>query len=72
MTYTELVKMKYVGGVSTYELVSRFPSDVGRVSEIALLEVPDQTLKEIILEEDFLLRVISLKRKFSRFLKSKK
>jgi len=50
--------------MSTYELVSKYPKDIRRVSELALMEVPDKTLKEVLEERKTLERVMKLKRRF--------
>lgn len=63
-----LFDLKFREGLSTCELAKKFPGDIGRVSEIALLEVPENTLKEIVKEERELKRLLKLKKRFSRFL----
>ena len=68
MTYQRLFYLKYKKGISTCELIERFPQEAYRVSEVALLDVPDATLKEIIREEKALSRLMRLKKKYSRFL----
>lgn len=68
MTYEMLFDLKFREGLSTFELVKRFPHEISRVSEIALLEVPEKTLKQIVKEEKELKRLLRLKRRFSRFL----
>lgn len=64
MTYDQLFQLKFREGISTYELVKRYPADIQRVSEMALLEVPEETLKEIVKEEKILSRLKRLKRRF--------
>lgn len=64
MTYKQLINLKYGAGVTTHELMRRFPTEVERVSEIALLDVPENTLREIIQEETTYNRLIKLKRQF--------
>lgn len=63
MTYRELFNLKFKKGFSTYELVRRYPEEIHRVSEIALLDVPEQTLRKILREEKIFNRLIRLKRK---------
>ena len=70
MTYQELFYLKFKRGISTYELVKRFPGETIRVSEVALLDVPETTLKEILQEEKTFNRLMKLKKKFSKFLAS--
>ena len=64
MTYQEIFDLKYNQGFSTYELVKRFPEEVERISEVALLEIPENTLREVILEAKMLDRLITLKKKY--------
>lgn len=64
MTYQKLFYLKFKKGVSTYELVRRYPDEIERVSEVALLDLPDSTLREIIREEKALRRLMRLKKRF--------
>jgi|GEM_PF-1860286 len=64
--YEKLFDLKYRQGISTYELAHRFPEHVDRVNEVALLDIPENTLKEILSEKRVLERLISLKKKFKR------
>jgi hypothetical protein len=64
MTYNKLFQLKFREGISTYELVRRFPKDIQRVSEMAMLEVPDETLQEVVKEEKMLSRLKRLKKRF--------
>ncbi len=66
MTYQELFDLKFKKGLSTYESVRRYPEEIERVNEVALLDVPEATLREIIREEKILTRLMRLKRKFLR------
>ena len=68
MTYQRLIYLKHQMGMSTYELFQRYPSDIDRVSKVALLDVPDETLKEVVVEEKDLLHLMKLKQRFSKFL----
>jgi len=65
MTYEKLFDLKFKKGLSTYELIRKFPESVTQVSEIALLEVPKETLQEIIKEEKDFNRIMRLKQMFS-------
>lgn len=62
MTYRALIHLKYEVGLPTHELMSRFPHQVQRISEVALLDLPEDTLREIVREEEILSRLIDLKR----------
>ena len=64
MTYQELCYLKFKKGISTYELVKRYPDEIKRVNEVALLDVPESTMREIIHEEKILTRLMRLKKKF--------
>ena len=68
MTYQKLFYLKFKKGLSTYELVQQFPGDIRRVTEVALLDIPEQTLREIISEDKTFIRLIRLKKKFQAFL----
>ena len=63
MTYEKLFDLKYRKRLSTYELVCRFPKEVKRVSEVALLEVPESTLREVLHEKKSFQRLMELKKK---------
>ena len=64
INYQTLINLKFREGISTYELVRKFPEEINRVSEIALLDVPEGVLREILKEEKLYARVMRLKRKF--------
>lgn len=64
MTYREIFDLKYNKGLSTYELVRRFPHEIERVSEVALLDIPESTLKDVLPEQKVLKRVKDLRKKF--------
>ena len=67
MTYERLFYLKYKKGLTTYELIRRFPEDAERVSEVALMDVPEPTLREIMWEKKAYERLMLLKKRFSRF-----
>ncbi len=62
--YQTLCDLKFKKGISTYELVRKYPDQIGRVSEVALLDVPERVLREIVKEEKLYDRLMRLKRKF--------
>lgn len=68
MTYEKLFYLKYKKGYSTCDLAKRYPDQIDRVNEVALLDIPEKTLRQVLKEEASLRRVIRLKRKFSRLL----
>ena len=64
MTYKRLFYLKYQKGLSTYDLVQQFPAEIDRVSEVALLDVPEGILREIVREEETFERLMRLKRRY--------
>jgi hypothetical protein len=68
MTYKQLFYLKFKKGLTTYELVNQFPSDIDRVSEVALLDVPEEVLREILREEEAFQRLMRLKKRYSKLL----
>ena len=66
--YEKLFDLKYRQGVPTYELVHRFPEHIHRVNEVALLDIPENTLREVVQEKKIFDRLISLKKQFQRFI----
>jgi hypothetical protein len=68
MTYEKLFELKYKKRLSTYELLRRFPDATEQVADVALMDVPEPTLKEIMVEEKEYHRLMRLKKRFSSFL----
>jgi len=62
--YEKLFDLKYRQGVPTYELAHRFPEHIDRVNEVALMDIPESILKELVSEKRILERLISLKKQF--------
>lgn len=60
--YETLFDLKYRQGVPTHELVHRFPEHIDRVNEVALLDIPENTLREVVPEKETLERLITLKK----------
>lgn len=71
MSYQRLFYLKYKKGISTYELIRRFPEEIDRVSEVAMLDIPEETLREIVLEERAFDHLMKLKKRLSLFLNQK-
>jgi hypothetical protein len=67
--YEELIDLKYRQGVSTIKLIKRFPRHRRHVNEIALLGVPEKTLRKVVHEKKLLSRLMDIKKRF--LLKSK-
>ncbi|MFA7000762.1 MAG: hypothetical protein WC352_01265 [Candidatus Omnitrophota bacterium] len=68
MDYEKIFYLKYRKRLSTYELLQRFPEALQQVADVALMEVPETTLREIMEEEGEYLRLKRLKQRFSDFL----
>ena len=68
MTYQKLVDLKYRKGLTTHDLVRRFPANLHQISEVALMDIPDHVLREVVKEEEALARLIWLKKRYSKFL----
>ena len=68
MNYEKLFDLKFKKRLSTYELLRRFPNAMGQVADVALMDVPEPTLKEIVVEEKDFERLMKLKQRFSSFL----
>ncbi len=67
-SYEKLFYLKYKKGLPTCELVKKFPKAIDQVTNVALMEVPETTLKEIVTEKKEFARLMELKRKFSSLL----
>ena len=68
MTYKKLFYLKYKVGMPTLEIAKLYPSAAQQVNEIALLDLPEPTLRELLGEDESLNRLIRLKRRLSRLL----
>lgn len=62
MTHEELYRLKFSEGISTYELMQRFPNDVKAVTEVAMIDIPEDILREVLKEEHELDRLLKLKK----------
>ncbi len=60
--YEKLFEMKYKQGVPTLKLAELFSSHRELVSEIALLDIPDATLKKVVRKKELLEKLALLKR----------
>ena len=68
MSYQELCYLKFRMGISTQELLRRYPQSRNAVKDVALMELPETVLKKIISEREDLKRLLDLKRQFKEFL----
>ncbi len=64
MTYEKIFDLKFKKGYSTNELIEKFPSEADKVRKIALLHLSTPILKKTLSEEDFLKKILDLKRRF--------
>ncbi len=64
--YEKLFDLKYKRGMTTCELARLFPAHIDLVNEVALLDIPETTLKEVVREEKLFERLLSLKKKLQR------
>ncbi|MEI7751158.1 MAG: hypothetical protein WCJ71_03610 [Candidatus Omnitrophota bacterium] len=64
--YEKLFDLKYRQGIPTHELAHRFPEHIDRVTEVALLDIPENTLKELVPQKEILERLMSPKKQFQR------
>ena len=60
--YEKLFDLNYRQGIPTYELAHRFPEHIDRVSEVALLDIPENTLREVVQEKKLFERLMNLKK----------
>lgn len=68
MTYKTLFDLKFKKGLSTYDLLRKFPSELQQVTEVAMLDIPESILKEIVNEEVAFKKLMKLKKQLMRFL----
>lgn len=68
MTYKTLFDLKFRKGFSTYDLLKKFPGELQQVSEVAMLDIPEAILREIVDEEEELRKLIRLKKQLTRYL----
>ena len=68
MTYKRLFYLKYKMGLTTYDLVRQYPAEIGRVSEVALVEVPEDILRDILREEEIFQRLMRLKKRYQKYI----
>lgn len=64
--YEKIFDLKYRKKIPTCALAHRFPGHIDRVNEVALLDVPEKTLRKIVAEKKILERLILLKKQFQK------
>lgn len=62
MTYRKLAYLKFEKGWTTQELMQKFPTEIERVSEVALVDLPVHVLEDVVTEKAVLERVKALKK----------
>lgn len=70
MNDSELLYLKFKKRYSTQQLLTRFPRQKKRIMEVALLDVNNRTLREIIHEKKVFRRLRQLKRELHKALHS--
>jgi len=68
--YEELIDLKYRKNIPTLKLMQRYPKQKNRVREVALLGMPEKTLRKVIQEKKLLNKLLEIKKRF--FLKTKR
>ena len=64
MRYSEIFDLKYRKGIPTQELMRRYPGEIRRISEIALLDLNTSVLRRILPRKKSFSHVLQLKTKF--------
>ncbi len=63
MTYRKLYRLKTEHGMSTIDLVRRFPRERDKITNLALLDLPQALLEETLTEKQMMRRVMTLRRR---------
>lgn len=71
MTYEKIFRLKFEAEVPTHQLERMFPKDLKKISKIALMELPQSTLKILLKRERELKKLMSLKRDLIKKIKKK-
>jgi hypothetical protein len=66
--YEKLFDLKYKQGIPTYELAHLFPEHIDRINEVALLDIPENTLREVVREKKILDRLANLKKQLQKMI----
>jgi hypothetical protein len=69
MTYKQIAYLKFKKGMTTYQLARQFPKFIQQVSEVALLDLSENTLRELLREEKAIHRLMRLKKRFSKYMR---
>ena len=62
MTYQKIFNLKFKKEMPTHELGKRYPKEREKISRIALLELPNPLLRELIKRKQEFQKLVSLKR----------
>lgn len=66
MKYKRLYDLKFNKRVPTFELRKRFPREAGKITRVALLQLPDAVLRELIHQKKELQKLMLLRRSLAR------
>ncbi|PIQ85485.1 MAG: hypothetical protein COV74_08320 [Candidatus Omnitrophica bacterium CG11_big_fil_rev_8_21_14_0_20_45_26] len=66
MTYQKIFDLKFKKKVSTVELQKYFPNENGKICKIALMELPEKTLKKLVPNKRTVKEVIQLKKSLEK------
>ena len=61
MTYQRIFNLKFKKEVPTCELRKRYPREQKKISRVALLELPNPLLRELVKQEGEFQKLVSLK-----------
>ncbi len=62
MTYREIFDLKFHKKMSTLELERTHPAEIGKIREVALLDLPHRTLKKLLRNDRRLEELLTLKK----------
>ena len=62
MTYQKIFNLKFKKEMPTHELGKRYPKEREKISRIALLELPNPLLRELIKRKQEFQKLVSLKK----------
>lgn len=63
ITYRKLYRLKTERGLSTIDLVRRFPREREKITNLALLDLPQALLEQTLTEKQMMRRVADLRRR---------
>ncbi|MBU9889225.1 MAG: hypothetical protein KTQ49_05095 [Candidatus Omnitrophica bacterium] len=64
--YEKMYDLKYRKGISTIDLVHQFPKNMRHINEVALLDIPQKVLREVVVEKNVLEHLTALKQRLEK------